>query len=356
MGLTLEKWPLDASQQMTRIARSLATAGVLQESERLHLIDVVDILGIELSRADHPRFVDHILREAGLQVRSASSTGSPVEPVAGRGSAQAATGSARGAELERIAGLLRLLLRGRQQADAAGSAIIQNAEALASGTSGRLAGLSIQGRVDPVQTDSAPDFSRFNGRARRVIVIAHDEARMLNHDHVGTAHLLLGLLPQRNSVAAEELASALGRPLEDLYSQVEGVVGQGRHPQADRLPFAADAQRALGFAAREADEMGRNYVGTGHILLGLLRESEGVGARILLGINIDQARLRARLTGSRTLFRRDGVVRVYELAAELEVDTRDLMQVMRDLRIGVQSTASPVSEADARRVALRVIE
>src|SRR5881396_3515532 len=134
-------------------------------------------------------------------------------------------------------------------------------------------------------------FERFTDRARRVVVLAQEEARMLSHNYIGTEHLLLGLLREGEGVAAKALES-LGISLEAVRAQVEELIGHGRSTPAGPIPFTPRAKKALALSLREALQLGHNYIGTEHILLGLAREGEGVAAQVLvkLGANLNTVR------------------------------------------------------------------
>jgi Clp amino terminal domain, pathogenicity island component len=134
-------------------------------------------------------------------------------------------------------------------------------------------------------------FERFTDRARRVVVLAQEEARMLNHNYIGTEHILLGLIREGEDVAARALES-LGISLEAVRQQVMEVIGQGQQPPSGHIPFTPRTKRVLELSRREATEFGHGYIGTEHILLGLIREGEGVAARVLvkLGANLDRVR------------------------------------------------------------------
>ena len=123
-------------------------------------------------------------------------------------------------------------------------------------------------------------FERFTERARQVIVLAQEEARMLRHNYIGTEHLLLGLLREADGVAARVLGT-LEVSLEEVRGEVTRIVGEGEHESQGQIPFTPRAKKVLELALREALSLGHNYIGTEHILLGLMRESEGVAARIL---------------------------------------------------------------------------
>jgi len=137
-------------------------------------------------------------------------------------------------------------------------------------------------------------FERLTDRARRVMVLAQEEARLLNHSHIGTEHLLLGLIHEGEGVAAQALES-LGVSLQTVRQQVEEIIGQGQHAPAGRMPFTPRAKKVLELARREALAMGHNYVGTEHILLGLIREGDGVAAQVLVRLGADLNRVRQRV-------------------------------------------------------------
>jgi ATP-dependent Clp protease ATP-binding subunit ClpC len=134
-------------------------------------------------------------------------------------------------------------------------------------------------------------FERFTDRARRVVVFAQEEARLLNHNYIGTEHLLLGLLREGDGVAAKALES-LGISLDDVRTQVQDIIGQGSEAPSGHIPFTPRAKKVLELSLREALELGHNYIGTEHILLGLGREGEGVAAQVLVkqGATLDAVR------------------------------------------------------------------
>ena len=121
-------------------------------------------------------------------------------------------------------------------------------------------------------------FERFTDRARRVVVLAQEEARLLNHNYLGTEHLLLGLIHEGEGVAAMALES-LGISPEAVRAQVEEIIGQGQSMPTGRIPFTPRAKKVLELSLREAKQLGHNYIGTEHILLGLLHEGEGWAPR-----------------------------------------------------------------------------
>ena len=134
-------------------------------------------------------------------------------------------------------------------------------------------------------------FQRFSDRARRVVVLAQEEARMLNHNYIGTEHLLLGLIQEGEGVAAKALES-IGISLEAVRNQVEEIIGRGSSAPTGHIPFTPRAKKVLELSLREALQLGHNYIGTEHILLGLIREGEGVAAQVLtkLGADLDRVR------------------------------------------------------------------
>jgi hypothetical protein len=134
-------------------------------------------------------------------------------------------------------------------------------------------------------------FERFTDRARRVVVLAQEEARHLNHNYIGTEHILLGLIHEREGVAAKALES-LGISLEAVRGEVVKIVGRGAEAPSGHIPFTPRAKKVLELSLREALALGHNYIGTEHILLGLIREGEGVAAQVLvkLGASFDRVR------------------------------------------------------------------
>ena len=135
-------------------------------------------------------------------------------------------------------------------------------------------------------------FERFTERARRVVVLAQEEARLLNHNYIGTEHVLLGLLHEGEGVAAKALEE-LGISLDAVRERVEDMIGQGSSaPIEGHIPFTPRAKKVLELALREALQLGHNYIGTEHILLGLVREGEGVAAQVLVQMGADLNRVR----------------------------------------------------------------
>jgi hypothetical protein len=134
-------------------------------------------------------------------------------------------------------------------------------------------------------------FERFTDRARRVVVLAQEEARLLNHNHIGTEHILLGLIHEGEGVAAQALR-AIDVSLEATRTQVVEIVGSGAERPEPHIPFTNRAKKVLELSLREALQLGHNYIGTEHILLGLIREGEGVAAQVLTSQGADFDRVR----------------------------------------------------------------
>ena len=137
-------------------------------------------------------------------------------------------------------------------------------------------------------------FERFTDGARRAVVLSQEEARLLNHNHIGTEHILLGLIHEVEGVAAKALES-LGIKLESVRGQVEEIVGPGGSSPSGHIPFTPRAKQVLELSLREALALGHNYIGTEHILLGLIREGEGVAAQVLAKVGADLARVREQV-------------------------------------------------------------
>src|SRR6201984_199529 len=161
---------------------------------------------------------------------------------------------------------------------------------------------SRQGRARPHENPISPPcceesddmFERFTDRARRVVVLAQEEARMLNHNYIGTEHILLGLIHEGEGVAAKALES-LGISLDAVRQQVEEIIGQGQQAPSGHIPFTPRAKKVLELSLREALQLGHNYIGTEHILLGLIREGDGVAAQVLVKLGADLNRVRQQV-------------------------------------------------------------
>ena len=137
-------------------------------------------------------------------------------------------------------------------------------------------------------------FERFTDRTRRVVVLAQEEARMLNHGYIGTEHILLGLIREGDGYAARTLES-LGISLDAVRQQVEEIIGRGQQPPSGHIPFTPRAKKVLELSLRESRQLGHSYIGTEHILLGLLREGDGVAAQALVTLGADLNRVRQQV-------------------------------------------------------------
>lgn len=160
-------------------------------------------------------------------------------------------------------------------------------------------------------------FERYTERARQVVTLAHHEAIALHHDYIGTEHLLLGLLREEEGLAARVLAN-LDLTADEIRREVERITGVGTHDGSDLpLPFTPRAKKVCELALREALSLGHNFIGTEHILLGLIRENEGVASRILLDFNLDAQKVRVEII--RMLSGRAPVPRRVWARADVEV-------------------------------------
>jgi Clp amino terminal domain, pathogenicity island component/UvrB/uvrC motif len=137
-------------------------------------------------------------------------------------------------------------------------------------------------------------FQRFTDRARRVVVLAQEEASRLEHNYIGTEHILLGLIHEGEGVAAEALDS-LGISLDPVRQQVEEIIGRGQQAPQGHIPFTPRAKKVLELSLRESLQLGHNYIGTEHILLGLIREGDGVAAQVLVRLGADLNRVRQQV-------------------------------------------------------------
>ncbi|MEU8403715.1 Clp protease N-terminal domain-containing protein, partial [Nonomuraea sp. NPDC048892] len=146
-------------------------------------------------------------------------------------------------------------------------------------------------------------FEKFTDQARRSVVLAQEEARTLNHNFIGTEHILLGLIHEGKGVAAKALES-LGVSLEGVRQQVEEIIGQGRPTEPGQIPFTLRAKKVLELSIREAVQLGHDYIGTEHILLGLIAEGQGVATQVLINLEADPGRIRTWIL--RSLSGREG--------------------------------------------------
>jgi hypothetical protein len=181
-------------------------------------------------------------------------------------------------------------------------------------------------------------FERFTNRARRVVVLAQEEARVLNHNYIGTEHLLLGLIHEGEGVAAGALES-LGVSLEAVRGEVEEFIGEGTEAPTGHIPFTPRAKRVIELSLREARQLRHNYVGTEHILLGLVREGQGVAAKVLVKLGADLPRVRQEVVQLLAGRKAEAEEVEEDLEAEIvtAIDTvfaenRDLRREVRRLR------------------------
>jgi hypothetical protein len=137
-------------------------------------------------------------------------------------------------------------------------------------------------------------LERFTDRARRVVKLAEEEARMLNHDYIGTEHILLGLVHEGDGVAAQVLES-LGISLDAVREQVVEIIGRGEQVPPEVIPFTPRSKKVLELSLRESLQLGHDYIGTEHILLGLIREGDGVAAQVLVNLGADLNRVRQQV-------------------------------------------------------------
>jgi ATP-dependent Clp protease ATP-binding subunit ClpA len=209
-------------------------------------------------------------------------------------------------------------------------------------------------------------FERFTDRARRVVVLAQEEARRLNHNYIGTEHLLLGLA--HGGVAAKALES-LGISLEAVRAQVEEIIGQGQSAPVGHIPFTPRAKKVLELSLREAIQLGHNYIGTEHLLLGLIREGEGVAAQVLLKLGGDLSRVRQQVIqllsgyagGEAAAEQARAPTRLVRMTvpAELREAEEQLDQVRRDKEAAIEAEdfeRAAVMRDQERQLARRVAE
>ena len=194
-------------------------------------------------------------------------------------------------------------------------------------------------------------FERFTDRARRVVVLAQDEARLLDHNYIGTEHLLLGLLQEGQGVAARAL-EALGVDLAGVRSRVQEIIGRGQHEQTGHIPFTPRAKTVLELSLREALDLGHEYIGTEHILLGLVREGQGVAAQVLVALGAGEDQVREKVTelvgrpGPRPAGQPGGMrvtgspLPIHEIVTRLDAIDRRLAAIERHLGIGETGAAA----------------
>jgi ATP-dependent Clp protease ATP-binding subunit ClpC len=187
-------------------------------------------------------------------------------------------------------------------------------------------------------------FERFTDRARRVVVLAQEEARMLNHNYIGTEHILLGLIHEGEGVAARTLES-LGISLEAVRQQVEEIIGQGQQAPSGHIEFTPRAKKVLELSFREAQRLGHNYIGTEHILLGLIHEGEGVAAQVLARLGADLSRVRQQVIQLLTGYQAEaGVEPVIPPPGRAGREERRLLSQLSDRVTGLESRLSAIED------------
>ncbi|MGH9288606.1 MAG: Clp protease N-terminal domain-containing protein [Acidimicrobiales bacterium] len=174
-------------------------------------------------------------------------------------------------------------------------------------------------------------FERFSDRARRVVVLSQEEARLLNHNYIGTEHILLGLIAETEGVAARALQS-LGVRLDTVRHEVEEIIGEGGSPPSGRIPFTPRAKKVLELSLREAMQLGHNYIRTEHLLLGLVREGEGVACQVLVRLGATLPKVRARVLELRADYSGEGA------SAPSAHLSSELVEVLDEARRAAEAT------------------
>jgi ATP-dependent Clp protease ATP-binding subunit ClpC len=192
-------------------------------------------------------------------------------------------------------------------------------------------------------------FERSTERARRAVILAQEEARRLNHNYVGTEHILLGLLSEEEDIASQALYS-LSVDLDKARKQVEIIVGYGEEGTGAEAPFTPRTKKVLELALREALQLGHNYIGTEHILLGLARESEDVAARVLSNLDVDPDKVRRevvrRLGGGRVAATSSAGKKSKADNLSLFFEIQSLKKEIRRLRAQVRKLQASLAELE----------
>ncbi|MEI6591063.1 MAG: Clp protease N-terminal domain-containing protein, partial [Actinomycetes bacterium] len=175
-------------------------------------------------------------------------------------------------------------------------------------------------------------FEKFTDKARRVVVLAQEEAKLLHHNYIGTEHILLGLIHEGEGVAAKALES-LNISLESVREQVQEIIGQGQQPPTGHIPFTPRAKKVLELSLREALQLGHSYIGTEHLLLGLIREGEGVAAQVLTKLGADTNRVRQQVIQLLSGFQGKETVNVGGETAQAQKGSQILDQYGRNLTL-----------------------
>jgi hypothetical protein len=188
-------------------------------------------------------------------------------------------------------------------------------------------------------------FERFTDQARRVMVLAQDEARLLNHNYIGTEHILLGLIREGQGIAAEALES-LDISLDAVRQQVEEIIGRGQEVPSGHIPFTARAKKVLELSLRESLQLGHHHIGPEHILLGLVRQGDGVGTQILVRLGADLNRVRhqvIQLLASRPFREREPGPEV-----QARLDVVEIRLAVLEHRVGAGPDTSDLDEQIAQ--------
>jgi ATP-dependent Clp protease ATP-binding subunit ClpA len=198
-------------------------------------------------------------------------------------------------------------------------------------------------------------FERFTDRSRRVVVLAQEEARMLNHNYIGTEHILLGLVHEAEGVAAKALDS-MSISLESIRREVQDIIGVGQAAPTGHIPFTPRAKKVLELSLREALQLGHNYIGTEHILLGLVREGEGVAAQVLQKLGADLDRVRQAVIQLLSGYQVGGVT--HRIPSEDPMPTGPLCPSCRsplEISLGYRAlTAQPAEGEEGEELPVRV--
>jgi hypothetical protein len=235
-------------------------------------------------------------------------------------------------EVGLVAALQLLALHGREAGDLGPPAVVR--EWLAAAAGGRIGIDELADWLDQATSGRRTDmFERFTDQARNAVRFAQEEARLLGHAHVGTEHLLLGLVHEGKGVGARTL-EALGVALEDVRARVLEIVPRGEEAPAGHIPFTPRSKKILELSLREALQLGHNYIGTEHLLLGLVREGDGVAAQVLVGRGADLAAVRKEVVHQLALVGGDRVAAKPSkegLIADIEALYEEIVRLSREV-------------------------
>jgi len=184
-------------------------------------------------------------------------------------------------------------------------------------------------------------FERFTDRARRVVVLAQEEARMLNHNYIGTEHILLGLIHEGEGLAAKALEN-LDISLVAVREQVQEIIGQGQQAPTGHIPFTPRAKKVLEYSLREGLQLGHTYIGTEHILLGLIREGEGVAAQVLVKLGADLNKVRQQVIQLLSGYQGKEPAAVSGAASESQGSAQSMLAASQALEAGASDLRAEV--------------